>query len=34
MTMGAPQFDVVQFRLLAEYTVETAIEALSFSAVR
>jgi peptide chain release factor 3 len=32
--VGALQFDVVQFRLLAEYTVETAIEGLSFSAVR
>ena len=32
--VGALQFDVVQFRLMAEYTVETAIEGLSFSAVR
>ena len=32
--VGALQFDVVQFRLLAEYTVETAMEGLSFSAVR
>ena len=32
--VGALQFDVVQFRLLSEYTVETGIEGLSFSAVR
>ena len=32
--VGALQFDVVQFRLMAEYTVETAIEGLSFSSVR
>lgn len=32
--VGALQFDVVQFRLRGEYTVETAVEGLSFSAVR
>ena len=31
---GALQFDVVRFRLESEYTVETAIEPLGFSAVR
>jgi len=32
--VGALQFDVVRFRLESEYTVETALEPLSFNAVR
>jgi peptide chain release factor 3 len=32
--VGALQFDVVRFRLETEYTVETSIESLNFSAVR
>jgi peptide chain release factor 3 len=32
--VGALQFDVVRFRLESEYTVETVLEPLSFSAVR
>ena len=32
--VGALQFDVVRFRLESEYTVETTLEPLSFSAVR
>jgi peptide chain release factor 3 len=32
--VGALQFDVVRFRLESEYTVETSLEPLSFSAVR